>query len=288
MRYFYFLFCLLSFNAFGQNFEFQIELVDGNIGVSLTSPPEFYTNESNNEGLNQIFENFNVVSYETVYPGYGLVEPHNSDPTRFHVLNCESCDSEAFLTALNGYSSVVKYASPTTIEGVINNVLTVDLVSSSIGTFVGFDNNVVTTNDSGLNSIFENFNVRHFGALLPSTTNYSLVCSCDATSLKVELENYSSVIALVDYQTSNFLLSTEDLDIEMTEIYPNPFKNKITLNTNSVLQAIEVYDILGKQMLKTNNKLVFESRAINLKSGIYILRLTDVDGKIITKKLIKE
>ena len=54
------------------------------------------------------------------------------------------------------------------------------------------------------------------------------------------------------------------------------------------LQSIEVYDILGKQILKTNSKLVCESRAISFKTGIYILRLTNVDGKTIPKKLIKE
>lgn len=291
MRFVYVLFCFCCLNAFGQVNHFQIELVNENIGASLTESPSFYSNESNDDGLNQIFETYNVGAYETIYPSYGLPEPYWSEPARFNEVICDSCDAEAFLNALNAYSSVVKYASQivNSNDGIINNVLSLNLVDQSIGFPNGFNGDIVTTNDNGLNSIFMNYNVRTYDQLA-SDVNYGLVCSCDAIQLKAELESYSSIISFVEHQYATFLLSTEESELKRTEIYPNPFTNKIELriNANTELKTIEVYDVLGKRVLETKDKMVFESKAVAFKSGIYILKLITVGGQIETKKLIKQ
>ncbi|MGB2684456.1 MAG: endonuclease [Olleya sp.] len=86
----------------------------------------------------------------------------------------------------------------------------------------------------------------------------------------------------------NQTLSTTDFNKQEIKIYPNPIKSSlltIEVNENS---SFEIYDILGKKILKgnvtsKNNKVSLSS----LSKGVYILRLQNKNGSI-TKKLIKE
>ncbi len=203
MRYFnFFIACLFSLNLFAQSYSFQIELVDFSVGQSLTSPPDFYSNESNDAGLNQIFQDHNVIEYERIYPD-NIPDSYVPQGGNFNIAVCGSCDAQAFLDDVNNYSSVIVAQS------------------------VAFD-------------IFL------------------------------------------------FALSLNENRLDSVEIYPNPFSNKIAIKTNSQLVAIELFDILGKQVIKTDSKSAFESLAPLLKQGVYILKLTDIDDKTITKKLIKQ
>lgn len=83
-------------------------------------------------------------------------------------------------------------------------------------------------------------------------------------------------------------LSVQQNEITGLNIYPNPVTNgilHITSNNNSE-KSIDIFDVLGKHVLSTNtsNNAVNLS---NLKSGIYILKITE-EGKTYTKKIIIE
>jgi hypothetical protein len=83
-------------------------------------------------------------------------------------------------------------------------------------------------------------------------------------------------------------LSVKQNEIAGLSIYPNPVTKGtlyITSNSNSE-KSVTVFDVLGKQVLnsKTSNNAV---NVANLKSGIYILKITE-DEKIDTRKLIIE
>ena len=84
----------------------------------------------------------------------------------------------------------------------------------------------------------------------------------------------------------NAVLSNNDFETREFSIYPNP-TNTGSVNITSVNAtpiAVTVFDILGKQVKNatiSNNRLDVS----NLKSGIYLLRLTQ-DGATSTKKLV--
>ena len=64
-------------------------------------------------------------------------------------------------------------------------------------------------------------------------------------------------------------------------VYPNPAKEKVTINGIEAAE-VQVYNALG-QMVKT----IQGSNEINvsgLAEGVYLLRITDVDGKVYTNK----
>ena len=170
------------------------------------------------------------------------------------------------------------------------NVLNLALVDENIGVQTGTNgNNVITTNDTGLSQIFENFNVREYNLYLdgPADTNYSLVCDCDAQLLKTELENYSAVVANTWNVNYVQLLSINEVQKTTVNIHPNPFKEKVNIEINKSIESIMLYSILGKQVYKSTSIIDFESFTSNLKSGVYLLKLMTTEGESITKKLIK-
>ena len=82
-------------------------------------------------------------------------------------------------------------------------------------------------------------------------------------------------------------LSIADNGLDTSSIYPNPVKSKLYINLASNQNTIvEIFDILGKRVLKTQ---INSSDSINvqtLKSGVYILKLTQNNSSV-SKKLIK-
>jgi endonuclease I len=85
------------------------------------------------------------------------------------------------------------------------------------------------------------------------------------------------------------VLSTNDNSFkEAFNLYPNPTKSNVTIKLNRPQQTkIEVYDILGK---KVHQEVISRTKEINtnrLKSGIYILKITQ-GNKTTSKKLVKQ
>lgn len=82
------------------------------------------------------------------------------------------------------------------------------------------------------------------------------------------------------------VLAVKQNSISGLKVYPNPVVNGnlfITSDSNETKQVI-VYDLLGKQVLKTNvtNQPLNVS---NLKSGVYMVRISE-EGKTATRKLV--
>ena len=80
-------------------------------------------------------------------------------------------------------------------------------------------------------------------------------------------------------------LGVNQFDISnVLNIYPNPTNGTISINTELIIDKIEVYDTLGKLM-----KVKLASKNItleNLSTGVYFIKIYS-DNKIGTKKIIK-
>ena len=72
------------------------------------------------------------------------------------------------------------------------------------------------------------------------------------------------------------------------EVYPNPFKEKVTIKVNATIQSYRVYDVLGKQILETQDVERLKTLLLKLRSGIYLIKVTDASGNVHTKKLLKQ
>jgi hypothetical protein len=86
--------------------------------------------------------------------------------------------------------------------------------------------------------------------------------------------------------TTNFSIENA-LQSSNFEIYPNPVNTQLNLLSNNQISHINILSIDGKLVqafTNTNNQF----HVANLKSGIYILESTTVDGKVGRKMFIKQ
>ncbi|WP_298761697.1 spondin domain-containing protein [uncultured Psychroserpens sp.] len=88
------------------------------------------------------------------------------------------------------------------------------------------------------------------------------------------------------------VLSVDEADINKAIIYPNPSTDGIfninTTNANPLKEAM-VYDVLGKQVSKIENKNANNQVRMDLNelnNGIYLVRLVLKDGSESTKKVV--
>lgn len=82
-------------------------------------------------------------------------------------------------------------------------------------------------------------------------------------------------------------LSTAELNELGVKAYPNPTRNNWMINASSNIKSIEVYNVLGKQVLAVeanSNKVVLSGAALN--NGIYFARVNAENGSK-TLKLVK-
>lgn len=84
-------------------------------------------------------------------------------------------------------------------------------------------------------------------------------------------------------------LSTQDEIFAQTQIYPNPVKDILNLNSNKTIQSLSLFTTLGERLLTQNiyqNKT--EIGLQQIKQGTYILLIIYTDGTKETQKIIKQ
>jgi hypothetical protein len=83
-------------------------------------------------------------------------------------------------------------------------------------------------------------------------------------------------------------LGTEKFETSSVKMYPNPVKNTLTIDANSEIQRVSVYNILGQEVLKASPKANSVTLQTNeLQQGVYMVT-TEIDGKFSTSKVVKE
>lgn len=82
-------------------------------------------------------------------------------------------------------------------------------------------------------------------------------------------------------------LSTNDLKLNDFKIYPNPFKDVITISGTKEIQQLKITDVSGR-LIKTIEKPSSKINLSELKTAIYFITIEFKDGKSQTIKTIKE
>lgn len=79
-------------------------------------------------------------------------------------------------------------------------------------------------------------------------------------------------------------LSTNDFNKSKVSVYPNPVENVLNIETNEVITTIEIFDLLGKQILVSKD---ININVEALQKGIYLLKINTDKGSSI-EKIIKQ
>ena len=81
---------------------------------------------------------------------------------------------------------------------------------------------------------------------------------------------------------SNNDLSSKNLKFSM---FPNPTNNLLNIAMAKDLESVEIYSVQGQKVLSGSEKQINVS---NLASGMYMVRVQDVDGGVATQKFVKQ
>lgn len=88
---------------------------------------------------------------------------------------------------------------------------------------------------------------------------------------------------------ANPSLEAEDFSNIKVSIYPNPTSEKISIVSNQLIKSISIYTIEGKLISeKTTNSNQDKIDMTSYNDGIYIIRITDENNLITSKKIIKK
>lgn len=134
-----------------------------------------------------------------------------------------------------------------------------------------------------------------FEELLSENDNF-----CDTmaqlTFLSDGISSYQIIIEGSGSSSGNFeltiscetILGVEESSIDGFIFYPNPAKDIVNISATNSIQIVEIYNLLGKQVLKkeveSNN---FELVVSNLQTGVYLMKV-NTDTKLGIYKFIKE
>lgn len=118
----------------------------------------------------------------------------------------------------------------------------------------------------------------------------TVIAPAGATKLRFEMRSYADgptgggVIYYDDMSVSSSLKVSQNI-INGLNLYPNPVTSGtfyISTDSNDV-KSVSIYDVLGKQVLKTKTNNAVNVSA--LTSGVYILKITE-NGSTATRKLV--
>lgn len=131
---------------------------------------------------------------------------------------------------------------------------------------------------------------------LPGSKEYAMWVLGTDTPLGVNLYAGNDGIEYLEYKFdagfisyfSNQLLSVNENNFSDLVIFPNPAKNKVTIQsaTNN-FDSISIKDINGRIIISSENVVSNEIDVSALKSGMYFITLASSNGNV-TRKFIKK
>ena len=265
----------------------EIRLVNANVGASITYNANQLNeySSSNDAGINAILNSYGVRSY--IIKG-----GHPYQPFAGRIISIAGVFPQQFINDLLAYSSVIEYVHVSDLN-YFSDALDLRLVDLNIGTSIGFNGNIVVTNNTALNQIFQNYNVYYYSQTYPTSTSnvnlrvYTAVCNCNVNSLISDLNNLSSVIEIAN-NVGRIYLSNNQFEKSETTIYPNPFYNAFNIETEEAISNYTFFDSTGKQIGIASDKNELDNQVSKLQAGFYILKLDFENGQTSNFKLVKK
>lgn len=278
------LFLLFSTMLSAQNY-IELRLVSAEVGAGVYDGMGVPNTHSTDIALDAILQNYGTTAYIGKH-GHPLASYSGRIMSVYF-----SGNTNQFLAELNAYTGVVEHAQTGNFD-YFSDALLVQIDDAQVGTPTGIADNIIETNDEGLNTIFETHHVYFYERAFPGAISeslqrvYNLACDCDNALLKVALDNYN--ISVSEYVSAEYLLDKKQFNAAQASIYPNPFSDTFQIDTKQNIKRYSMFDLMGKQLISADSKAALDTQTAALSSGIYILELQTENGQNIHQKLIKK
>ena len=101
----------------------------------------------------------------------------------------------------------------------------------------------------------------------------------------LKIYNYALEQADITSLYTNNTLSSSNFTQNNLEValYPNPVRDILNIEIEKDIQSVEIYNIQGQKVISSNQKQV---NVADLASGMYLVRIQDVDNNIATEKIV--
>ena len=245
-----------------------------------------------------LVSNFNLTSmFSVVYTV--RIQNNPQLPNLNFLQSLVSCDGLfirqlSSITNLNGLSNLTQPALTNWVE-ISDNSSLVSLNGLSASN-INFNNrHLILNNNNALNDIsslsgiqLNNINgltITNNGQLATCASTW--LCGYIATSKPLTVSgNAIGCESVVAVNSACAALSTSDFDLNEISLYPNPTNSVFNLEiSNEVVKQVEIYDLSGKKLLKSNQHQIDVS---SFATGIYMVQILTESGKIGVSKLVKK
>jgi Secretion system C-terminal sorting domain len=118
--------------------------------------------------------------------------------------------------------------------------------------------------------------------------HYTVSCASINDAAVVTLGSFNPPFIYANLCNSLLTGVEEVAASENVLLYPNPTNGLLHLETTQPINSIEITNVLGKQLYSaTKNNIQTELNISNFINGVYFIRLTDLKGNTVVKKIIK-
>lgn len=117
----------------------------------------------------------------------------------------------------------------------------------------------------------------------------ALIINEDIEEVRFAHDNWGGFAYLDNFRTNDEALSVSENSINELNIYPNPVKDLVKIDSNLKIDNIKLFNQLGQKVLDFKGESIIESSIdlSTLSKGLYLMQITSID-KIQTVKIIKE
>ncbi len=88
------------------------------------------------------------------------------------------------------------------------------------------------------------------------------------------------------FENTTVSLTIPENTLQNENVYPNPVTNVLTINSNSEVSKIELYNTLGQLILENNNRS--EINLSSILNGTYFIKYYDHNRNVTIRKIIKD
>lgn len=218
-----------------------------------------FANGNPDDALNISWPNVGTDTRNIIMYGSSSVATMNADDRKFFSIKISNTSSEIGTLRIRG-----RIAS----GGGFINFIDVAIGQDAVGSFSTYNFEITNANYSGT--------LDRFQIVFRSASNAVLTANSNTDAILVDniLISANSTLSARNYNQIEYSIN-------------NPVKDILTIKTNEVVNKIEIFDLLGRQVFNNTNPTGLTIDVSSLKKAAYILRLTTNLG-IATKKFIKE
>ena len=83
-------------------------------------------------------------------------------------------------------------------------------------------------------------------------------------------------------------LTTQDFEKASISIYPNPVSSELSIVSDMKVESVKVLDLMGRTVLSKIQMVAPVLNVGGLQKGVYMIELSNENGKSQTKKFIKK